>query len=116
MKEYQFVTDGYRLFSALNRICDTENTWYNCGPSQKFILRQLKAMDFSLLGKDKYRSSFQERASFSTKDQNGNSIKATELDVGLLMLYGHILYVGKSYAYSISIFVRFVCHMSAKTA
>ena len=102
MKEYQFVTDGYRLFSALHRLSDSENFWYNCGPSQKYILRQLKAVDFSLLGNARRKSLFQERASYTTKDDKGNQIRAQEMDVALLMLYGHILYVGKSYAYAVS--------------
>lgn len=104
MKEYQFVTDGYRLFSALNRLCDSANSWYNCGPTQKYILRQLKAMDFSLVDNPGYRSIFQEKASYTTKDELGNWIQANDLDIALLMLYGHILYVGKSYSYSISKF------------
>ena len=102
MKEYQFVTDGYRLFSALNRLSDSQNDWYNCGPSQKFILRQLKAVDFSLLGDARRKSLFQERASYTTKDDSGNLIRAQEMDIALLMLYGHILYAGKSYAYAVS--------------
>ncbi len=105
MKEYQFVTDGYRLFSALNRLCDSENSWYNCGPSQKYILRQLKAVDFSLLGDAPRKTPFQERASYSTRDSNGNPIRAENMDVALLMLYGHILYAGKSYAFAVSKFV-----------
>lgn len=102
MKEYQFVTDGYRLFSALNRLSDSDASWYNCGPSQKYILRQLKAVDFSLLGDAPRKSLFQERASYTTKDDYGNQIRAQEMDVALLMLYGHILYAGKSYAYAVS--------------
>ena len=102
MKEYQFVTDGYRLFSALNRLSDSEHSWFNCGPSQKFILRQLKAVDFSLLGDARRKSLFQERASYTTKDDNGNQIRAREMDVALLMLYGHVLYAGRSYAYAVS--------------
>lgn len=103
MKEFQFITDGYRLFSALNRLCNTANSWYNCGPSQKYVLRQLKAMDFSLDNNSRNRSLFQEKASLTTKDKNGKPLPAKDLDIGLLMLYGHILYVGRSYSYSISI-------------
>ncbi len=102
MKEYQFVTDGYRLFSALNRLCDSANSWYNCGPSQKYVLRQLKAMDFSLVGDARSKSLFQERASYTTKDKKGNLIQAEDMDVALLVLYGHILYVGRSYSYALS--------------
>lgn len=103
MKEYQFVTDSYRLFSVLNRLYDGENTWYNSGPSQKYVLRQIKAMDYSLMSATRYNSVFQERASYTTKDETGNPLRAADLDIGLLMLYGHILYVGRSYAYSISL-------------
>ena len=104
MREYQFVTDSYRLFSVLNRLSDSEGSWYNHGPSQKYILRQLKAVDFSLLGDSRRKSSFQERASYTTKDGEGNQIRAQDMDVALLMLYGHILYAGKSYAYAVSTF------------
>lgn len=102
-KEYQFVTDSYRLFAALNRLCDKENAWYNCSPSQKYVLRQLKAMDYSLVDKARNKTLFHERASYTTRDETGNPIHATDLDIGLLMLYGHILYFGRSYAYSISL-------------
>lgn len=102
MKEFQFVTDGYRLYSTLNRVCDTSKSWYNSGPSQKYILRQVKAMDFSLIGEDRHKSRFQERASYTTKDESGNQIQAHEMDVALLMLYGHILYAGTSYSYALS--------------
>ena len=102
MKEYQFVTDGYRFFSALNRLCDSENSWFNCAPSQKYILRQLKAIDFSLAGDATSKNMFQGRASYTTKDSKGNPIRADDMDVALLMLYGHVLYAGKSYTNAVS--------------
>lgn len=102
MREYQFVTDGYRFFSALNRLCDSENPWFNCGPSQKYILRQLKAVDSSLIGEATSKNLFQGRASYTTKDSNGDPIRADDMDVALLMLYGHVLYAGKSYANAVS--------------
>ena len=105
MKEYQFSTDGYRLFSALNRLCNAPTSWYNSGPSQKFMLRQIKAMDFSLLGGEAGGSTFQEKASYSTKDEIGNPVPAQEMDVALLMLYGHVLYSGTSYSHALSEFI-----------
>lgn len=102
MKEFQFVTDGYRLFSAVNRLCDGRNTWFNCGPSQKYIRRQLKAMDYSLVGHSRVRSLNQERASYTTKNSEGKPIHATDMDLALLMLYGHMLYLGKSFAVALS--------------
>ena len=100
--QYQFVTDSYRLFSALNRLCDSRNEWFNSGPTQKYILRQLKAVDFSLWRGKRKSGLFQERASYTTKDAEGKPIQAKDLDVALLMLYGHILYAGKSFAYAVS--------------
>lgn len=102
MTRFQFVTDSYHLFAALNRLCDSDNEWYNSSPSQKYILRQLKAMDFSFLTEGRRKTIFQERASYTTKDSSGKGLPADDLDVALLMLYGHILYAGKSYAFAIS--------------
>ena len=101
------MTDGYRFFSALNRLCDSQSSWFNCGPSQKYILRQLKAVDFSLTGKATNKQFSHERASYTTKDSNGNPIRADDMDVALLMLYGHVLYAGKSYANAVSKSIRF---------
>ena len=102
MREYQFVTDGYRLFAALNKLCDGENSWYNCGPSQKYLLRQIKAVDFSLIEDGQRKSFWQEKASYSTKDRKGNPVQAGDMDVALLMVYGHILFAGRSYSYAVS--------------
>lgn len=102
IKDYQFVSDAYRLFSALNRLCNTGNSWFRNSRTQKYILRQIKAMDYSIVPNVRKESLFSERAGYSTKDQDGNWITAKALDLALLMLYGHILYVGKSYSFSIS--------------
>ncbi|KAL8747000.1 MAG: hypothetical protein Q9184_007665 [Pyrenodesmia sp. 2 TL-2023] len=106
MKEFQFVSDGYRLFSAVNRLCDGKSTWFNSGPSQKYIRRQLRAMDYSLLGQSHLRNVNQERASYTTRDSEGNPIHANDMDIALLMLYGHMLYLGKSFAVAINYFFR----------
>ncbi|KAL8900715.1 MAG: hypothetical protein Q9192_000916 [Flavoplaca navasiana] len=106
MKEFQFVTDGYRLFSAVNRLCDGGNSWFNSGPSQKYVLRQLKAMDHSLVSPSQHRVTFQEKASYTTRDDKGNPVQASDLDISLLMLYGYILYLGKSYSLALNYFYR----------
>ena len=101
MKEYQFVTDAYRLFAALNRLCDNSNVRYNFGPSQKFILRQIKVMDFYLVSEAVQKSAAHERASLTLKDKDGNPIPPEDMDIALIMLYGHVLYAGTSYSYAI---------------
>ena len=112
MKELQFVTDSYRLFAVLNRLCDEPNSFYNSGPSQKYILRQIKAMDFCLVGDQQRRVSFQEKATCTSRDENGNPIKAEELDIGLLMLYGHVLYAGRSYSFALSTLANRISHQA----
>ena len=102
MKEFQFVTDSYRLFSILNRLCNRQNVWYNNGPTQKYILRQIKAVDFSLMEDERRKSFHEEKASYSTKDERGNPISAKEMDIALLMAYGYILFTGGSHTFALS--------------
>jgi general transcription factor 3C polypeptide 3 (transcription factor C subunit 4) len=102
MKDYQFTTDSYRMFSALTRICQSPVSWYNSGPTQKYILRQIKAMDYALIDKDSQKKYFTERGSYSALDENGRLIINDDMNIALLMLYGHILYTGTSYSYALS--------------
>ena len=102
MKEYQFTTDVYRLYAALNRVCQTPTSWYNSGPSQKFILRQVKAMDYSLVSEEFRSKHYAERGSYTAKGLDGEPFINDEMDVALLMLYGHVLYAGTSYSNAFS--------------
>lgn len=81
------ITDSYRMFALLSRLCQSPISWYTSGPAQKFILRQIKALDASHDG-----------AASSASDIN--------VDMCLLMLYGHILFTSTSYAYSLGYFLR----------
>ncbi|KAI9740756.1 MAG: transcription factor TFIIIC subunit tfc4 [Claussenomyces sp. TS43310] len=105
MKEGQFTTDSYRMFAALGRLTQSPISWYNSGPTQKYILRQIKAMDSALT------SSRSRHMSFSDMHcaRPGEAVNATvgnDVDVCLLMVYGHILYSGASYAYALNYFLR----------
>lgn len=106
MREYQFVTDSYRFFAALNRFCHRPHAWYNSGPTQKFMLRHVKAVDWSIASaKERTSGKFGDRAGragFYTKDEAGNPIKAEAMDVALLMVYGQLLYASGSYANALS--------------
>ncbi|KAI9806627.1 MAG: hypothetical protein M1825_006084 [Sarcosagium campestre] len=108
MREYQFTSDSYRVFAALNRLCATRaaGSWYNSGPSQKFVLRQVKAMDYSLVPEGDRKQRFGEKASYTSKDERGQAYINDEMDVSLLMLYGHMLFYGTSYAYALNYFLR----------
>lgn len=78
------------------------------------MLRQIKAMDYTLPPSPtrpspttRTRSSvYQERATLSTKDEAGNPIGAEEMDVSLLVLYGHILYAGNSFTSALNYLLR----------
>ncbi|KAK2734615.1 transcription factor TFIIIC subunit tfc4 [Onygenales sp. PD_40] len=115
MKEYQFVTDAYRLFATLSRLCgDPRKSLFHSSPSMKFMLRQIKAIDYTLPN-DPFKSTpahrtrasvFQERAALTTKDASGQLIPAEDMDVALLVLYGHILYAGTSFTNALNYFFR----------
>ncbi|KAE8396676.1 hypothetical protein BDV23DRAFT_143350 [Aspergillus alliaceus] len=115
IKEYQFVTDTYRLFSMLSRLCgDPHRSLFHSSPNMKFMLRQIKAMDYTLPDeitglrptKPVRESIYQERARLSTRDENGEPIPANEMDIALLVLYGHILYSGNSFLPALNYFFR----------
>ncbi|KAL4941666.1 hypothetical protein BDV06DRAFT_177388 [Aspergillus oleicola] len=115
IKEYQFVTDTYRLFAMLSCLCgDPHRSLFHSSPLMKFMLRQIKAIDFSLpdnitgarTNKAPRESIYKERAALSTKDEKGTAIPADEMDVALLVLYGHILYSGNSFYPALNYFFR----------
>ncbi|PYH82974.1 TPR-like protein [Aspergillus uvarum CBS 121591] len=115
IKEYQFVTDTYRLFAMLSRLIgDPQRSLFHSSPNMKFMLRQIKAMDFTLpesnAGARPNRpreSIYQERASLSTRDEiTGEAISAEEMDIALIVLYGHILYSGNSFYPALNYFFR----------
>ena len=102
MQEYQFTTDAYRLTAAFHKLCTTEKAWYNCSNTQKYLLRQLKAMDYPLVSESQKRTFPAGKAGYTLRDESGNPVMATSMDVTLLMLYGQILYCGRSFAPALS--------------
>lgn len=110
IKEYQFVTDTYRLFSMLGHLCgDPHRSLFHSSGNMKFMLRQIKAMDFTI-PQDTPRpirhSIWKERATLSTRDEAGEPIAAKSLDIALLVLYGHMLYSGNSFYPALNYFFR----------
>jgi general transcription factor 3C polypeptide 3 (transcription factor C subunit 4) len=102
MKYYQFTTDSYRMFAAITRMCHSPISWYCSGPSQKFILRQIKAMDYVLVDEEDRQKYFAEKGSYSGQDEHGNVVINEDMDIALLMLYGHMLSSGGSNNYALS--------------
>ncbi|KAL8660602.1 MAG: hypothetical protein Q9202_006378 [Teloschistes flavicans] len=106
MKEFDLVTDSYRLFSAVHRLSDGPNDWFNCGPTQKFVLRQLKGMDSLLVKQSQQSAPNREDLHYDARENVDGLHDAANMDRALLMLYGYILYLGKSYSLALNYFFR----------
>jgi general transcription factor 3C polypeptide 3 (transcription factor C subunit 4) len=81
------TSDSYRMFALLSNLCQSPVSWYTSGPAQKYILRQIKAMDEAYTGDE----------TNSERRENGETV----LDACVLMLYGHILFTSTSYTYAL---------------
>ncbi|KAI0391317.1 hypothetical protein F5Y17DRAFT_441000 [Xylariaceae sp. FL0594] len=101
MRDRQFDTDPFRMFAALCRLCQSPASWYASGPVQKYMLRQIKLMDRALTSNGAEDSEEEEG-----KNNTGRTYSSKELDVTLLVLYGHILFVSNSFTYALNYFLR----------
>ncbi|OAA44907.1 Tetratricopeptide-like helical [Metarhizium rileyi] len=93
------ATDSYRMFALLSMLCQSPVSWYTSGPAQKYILRQIKAIDASHLAAAMRRGGTEE------SEEAGDTTRL-DIDICLLMLYGHILFTSTSYSYSLGYFLR----------
>ncbi|GAP86561.1 putative transcription factor tau subunit sfc4 [Rosellinia necatrix] len=101
MRDRQFDSDPFRMFAALCRLCPSPASWYASGPVQKYMLRQIKLMDRALVSEGGEVSEEEE-----SKTNSGRVYPSKELDVTLLVLYGHILFVSNSFTYALNYFLR----------
>ncbi|KAI9666309.1 MAG: transcription factor TFIIIC subunit tfc4 [Bathelium mastoideum] len=109
IKRYPYTNDAINLFSVVNRLLRCEPNWYNSGPSQKFVLRQIKGMDYALLDRkvrDTYGFTEMEKRMYGDPETDDNPHGLTELDPTLLMLYGHLLAVTGSYSNALNYYFR----------
>ncbi|KAI9167310.1 Protein VTS1 [Paramyrothecium foliicola] len=96
------TSDSYRMFALLSYLCQSPVSWYTSGPAQKFILRQIKALDASLGAASIAEGGDVDMDLAARQSQRNKS----GLDVCLLMLYGHILFTSTSYTYALCYFLR----------
>ena len=101
----------YQLFLAVSRLHAGSNpNWFNSGPTQKFLLRAIKAMDYHLLTpteREHYTYTAQEISSYT----NGGKREANWMnfpghDPGLLALYGHVMSVAGSWNSALNYYFR----------
>lgn len=86
------------MYVALGRLCHSTGAWYADHRVQKFLLRQIKMMDVALLPED--------QRSRALEIFDNKSYPSREMDVQLLMLYGHILFISNSFTFALNYFVR----------
>ncbi|KAI1859223.1 uncharacterized protein JN550_012143 [Neoarthrinium moseri] len=99
MATYAFSSDAFRMYAALSRLCDTTATWYADSRVQKFTLRQIKMMDSALIPAD-------DRVKGTLDGFDPKVYPGKEMDVQLLMLYGHILFISNSFTFALNYFIR----------
>ena len=85
-------SDGARMYALLANLCQSPISWYTSGPAQKFILRQIKLID-----SNQDMDARPEQGAGRVERQSSES----ELDICLLMLYGHILFTSTSYTFAL---------------
>lgn len=59
-------------------------------------------MDYALVDEESRNKFFTEKGSYSAQNETGRLLVNDDMDIALLMLYGHILYAGTSYPYALS--------------
>lgn len=107
MKEFQFTTDAYRMFSIFSRLVQSPVIFFNEAASQKFLLRQIRAMDYNLVSeKERKKRHWDNRAYFHSKDADGNVIRNKDLDLSLLMTFGYVLSTSGSQVIALGYFMR----------
>lgn len=111
MTEDKYSYGPYQLFNAICRLFSTKAlNWFNAGPTQKFILRAVKAMDYALLSPSarlKYAFTGSEKSSYTNggKEQP-NYIGMEELDTSTLALYGHMMAAAATWASALNYYFR----------
>ncbi|KAL7270567.1 transcription factor TFIIIC subunit tfc4 [Rhizina undulata] len=101
MTTFQFQSEAYSLFIASMTMSKNGLEVFHNNANQKYLLRQIKAMDQSITGISRVGA-----ANLTNVDDEGNAYKPKDIDVGLLMLYGHILASGRSYISALNYYTR----------
>lgn len=74
---------------------------YHSAANQKYMLRHIKIMDESISGKKRINA-----AQLTNLGNDGQEFVPKEMDTLLLMLYGHMLQVGKSHRSALNYYTR----------
>ena len=110
MTQYPHSSGSYQIFAAVSRLFAGTSTWFNAGPTQKYLLRAIKAYDFALLDPEQreiYSFTGQERSSYTHGGKKRpNHQGLTELDPGVLAVYGHIMAAAQTWPSALNYYFR----------
>ncbi|TGZ83358.1 TPR-like protein [Ascodesmis nigricans] len=100
---FQFQTEVYNMFTIALTATGERGALdvYHSAANQKYMLRHIKIMDESISGKKRINA-----AQLTNLGDNGKELVPQEMDTLLLMLYGHMLHVGKSYRSALNYYTR----------
>jgi general transcription factor 3C polypeptide 3 (transcription factor C subunit 4) len=97
---------SYQLITAVSRLAYGENSWFTAGPTQKFMLRSVKFLDYQAMT-PVMRSRFDFGMPSSTLTRRAKPEFATDgLDAGALMNYGHMVSVANHSSSALPYFFR----------
>jgi len=105
MTTFQFTTEAYNLFTASITASKNGLEVFHNNANQKYLLRQIKAMDQVLTGERKTGAA-NLTGECPSGSASGEKYVPKEADVGLIMLYAHILASGKSYLSALNYYTR----------
>lgn len=85
--------EGYQLFAAVNRFSFGSN-WFSAGPTQKFMLRQVKFLDYLAMDTEmRKRFDWSAQAPVLERKGAGPVDERSDLFPGVLLTYGHMVAV-----------------------
>lgn len=97
---------SYQLVSAVSRLAYGDNTFFTSGPTQKFMLRSVKSLDYQALP-PKIRKKYDFGMPASTlKRRDKPEFAADGLDTGALLSYGHMVSVANHSSSALPYFFR----------
>ena len=104
-KRYPFSTDASQFPLVVSRVLRGKSEAFNAGPEQKFYLRMIKVMDFSLLD-DASRAKLKHQGALKHVSMASEAATMKQHDPSLLALYGHFMFMGGGISTALGYYFR----------
>ncbi|GAM87484.1 hypothetical protein ANO11243_055090 [Dothideomycetidae sp. 11243] len=99
---------AYQIFAVVHRLYAGPPSWFNAGPTQKYLLRSIKAFDWNVLPpeqRDTWNFTRAERNTLSGSRTHW-AAGVSELQPNLLALYGHVMAAAQSWTGALNYYFR----------